>query len=443
MQNKLEIGLIGNPCAGSLSPLLHNVLAKSLGIPLSYHLWEPAAEELPELLDSLPGRSLTGVNVTIPYKASVMASLKAASPLGKTLGAVNTLVNTPEGLFGANTDVYGFTQFLRSRGISLSGRCCLLLGAGGAAKAVAYAMASEGATVYVWNRNSDRGREFVAYMNGLFPGVFLCCGDDELSTRYYSLLVNTIPLRSEYENILLYDRISASLWVDINYSASGTPLGDLAAERGIAFADGKEMLFFQGLRSFEIWNGLSFGNRQKAELLETFLACSNRKIVLIGFMGSGKSTVSAQLAVMAGFERVSTDVELETRQKKSVAAIFAEKGEDFFRDAEQEVLAETLASDGPLLIDTGGGVIEREANRRAIQASGALVVWLDSDNEKLLERLNGQTARPLLVNKTEEERVALLERRRPLYEEIAHVKLDAAEEPLDLAKEIMKRWSGF
>lgn len=149
MQKQLEIGLIGNPCAGSLSPLLHSVLAESCGIRLNYHLWETEEEGLGQLLRAPGLDGLKGMNVTIPYKKTVMPYLTAGSPLARTLGAANTLVRTTQGLYGANTDVYGFKEFLRRRGIVLSGRDCLLLGAGGAAKAAAYAMASEGARIFL------------------------------------------------------------------------------------------------------------------------------------------------------------------------------------------------------------------------------------------------------------------------------------------------------
>lgn len=233
------------------------------------------------------------------------------------------------------------------------------------------------------------------------------------------------------------------MWVDINYSVTGTPLGELCAEHGLAFADGKEMLFFQGLRSFEIWNNLFFTNREKEALLETFLRKSKRNIVLVGFMGSGKSTLSVQLEQMAGFKCHSTDLMLESKLGKSISRIFSEEGERFFRDEEQRILSLALGAGGPCVIDTGGGAVERDENRFAIQASGAFVVWLDADSEKLLERLKGSTSRPLLAGRTEEEVIALIERRRPLYRDVAHIRLDATDDPLYLAKEIMKQWSEF
>ena len=441
MKKKLEIGLIGNPCAGSLSPLLHSVLAKACGISLCYHLWETPEEELRPLVLSMAKQDLAGMNVTIPYKGKVLPTLAGASPLARTLGAANTLIKTSKGFYGANTDVYGFVSFLKHRGISLAGRDCLLLGSGGAAKAVAYAMASDGARIFVWSRNEEKQREFLDHMNGLFPGSFAYCGDSELVGRFYSMMVNTIPLAAEYENVLLYDRIRASLWVDINYSVSGTPLEELATERGIAFADGKEMLFYQGLRSFEIWNDRLFEKEEAEALLNEFLSRAKRKIVLVGFMGTGKSTVSCLLEKMAGFERVSTDLKLETDSGMSISRLFAEKGESYFRGLESAALADILAAESPCSVDCGGGIVLREENRTRIGASGALTVWLDCDEAVLLERLRGDRVRPLLAGKSDEEIIALIRGRREYYRQVADFTVDASRDPLITAKEIMKKWS--
>jgi shikimate kinase len=152
-----------------------------------------------------------------------------------------------------------------------------------------------------------------------------------------------------------------------------------------------------------------------------------KNIVLIGFMGSGKSTVGRELHQRLGYPWVDTDHLIEQRERKSIAAIFAESGEEAFRDLETRVLEELNESQVPRrIISTGGGVIGREQNRALLRGLG-YVVWLHAPTSVIVERTSKNRDRPLLHAEDPVARIeALLAVRKPLYAETAHLKVDTA-----------------
>ena len=150
-------------------------------------------------------------------------------------------------------------------------------------------------------------------------------------------------------------------------------------------------------------------------------------IVLIGFMGCGKSTVGRELHQRLGYPLADMDQIIEEREEMAISEIFESRGESVFRDLESALLAE-LAADGVSgrIISTGGGVVGRAENREIIRRLG-YVVWLDAPAKVILDRTKRNRARPLLQTGDPEERVrTLLEERRPLYQEVAHLKLDTS-----------------
>jgi shikimate kinase len=150
-------------------------------------------------------------------------------------------------------------------------------------------------------------------------------------------------------------------------------------------------------------------------------------ILLIGIMGCGKSTVGRELHQRLGYPWVDMDQEIERMAGKPIAAIFADEGEDRFREMETQVLRDLAAqSDQRRIISTGGGVIGREENRRLLHDLG-YVVWLDAPLAVILERTGKSRHRPLLHTDDPAARIReLMERRGPLYQETAHLKLDTA-----------------
>lgn len=152
-----------------------------------------------------------------------------------------------------------------------------------------------------------------------------------------------------------------------------------------------------------------------------------KSIVLVGFMGSGKSTVGRALHQRLGYPLVDMDQWIEQRARKSIAAIFADEGEQAFRDMETSLLEELDEPTAPRrIISTGGGVIGREENRVLLRRLG-YVVWLHAPMEVILERTAKNRERPLLHTDDPTARItALMEARKPLYEEVAHLRIETA-----------------
>jgi shikimate kinase len=152
-----------------------------------------------------------------------------------------------------------------------------------------------------------------------------------------------------------------------------------------------------------------------------------KNIVLVGFMGSGKSTVGRELHQRLGYPLVDMDQVIEQRARKSIAAIFADEGEQVFRNQETSLLKELDDPTAPRrIISTGGGVIGREKNRALLRQLG-YVVWLNAPMSVILDRTSKNRERPLLHTEDPVARVtALMEARRPLYEEVSHLKIETA-----------------
>ena len=182
------------------------------------------------------------------------------------------------------------------------------------------------------------------------------------------------------------------------------------------------------------------------DLVPPFSRSQGEGLALIGYRGAGKSTVGRMLADRLGRVFLDMDKELEERVGRSVAAIFAEDGEPFFRDWEERTLAEIISRHPTAIVATGGGVILREANRRRLGQFG-FVVWLTADAAELARRVrsdpSGYDQRPSLTSAgTIGEIGQLLEVRKPLYEEVADTVIETAgKTPDEIAAAIMDRWT--
>lgn len=149
------------------------------------------------------------------------------------------------------------------------------------------------------------------------------------------------------------------------------------------------------------------------------MIAAEQHVVLVGLMGSGKSTVGRSLAERLGRELLDTDALVEARAGRSIREIFAVDGEQAFRDLEGELLVEVLARPTPAVIATGGGVVLRDANRVALASAAARVVWLCAEPATLLDRVRNAPHRPLLDHDPAGTLQRMAEERAPLYREVA------------------------
>jgi shikimate dehydrogenase len=248
------VGILGWPVQYSLSPVMHNAAFRSLGLDWVYLLWPVPPEELASAVAGLRTLGAAGANVTMPHKESVAGHLDDLSGDAKTAGAVNTIQRTGSGLVGHNTDIDGFRRLLvNDAGFHPRGKRVLILGAGGAARAVVVALGElDAADIKVAGRSEERARGVAS----LGSADAVAWADASDAAGEADLIVNATPLGMAGENPIPSARWrSEQCVVDLVYSPPVTPL--IAAARG-AGADawgGLGMLVNQAAASFRIWTG--------------------------------------------------------------------------------------------------------------------------------------------------------------------------------------------
>ncbi len=247
----VKLGLVGYPVEHSLSPRMQQAAMAHLGISGEYLLLPTKPAELPARLREVAA-NYAGVNVTVPYKRSVMDLLDDVSEDARKIGAVNTIVNEDGYLRGYNTDAAGFYWSLKRHNV-LPGEA-LVLGAGGAARAVVYALVEKGWLVGVANRTLARAEELAQQL-----GAWLVAPAKlEKAVRRTPLLINatSVGLEDGASSPLPPGVLpEAGVVVDLVYSPLRTKLLADAAAAGLETIDGLQMLLGQGMRSFELWTG--------------------------------------------------------------------------------------------------------------------------------------------------------------------------------------------
>jgi shikimate dehydrogenase len=259
------VGLFGYPVEHSFSPLMHNRAFAQAGLDYVYVAFPVPPERVAAAVAALPALGLAGVNVTIPHKQVVIPQLDALSRTAELIGAVNTIeVTDGTRLIGHNTDAPGFAAALRRHGVSLVGQRLLLLGAGGAARAVAFQAALDGCREIVLCDVEEAraralaeevGRHCAATTVRAVPLVGAALGD---ALAGATLLVNATPLGMHGGDRYPIDlnRLHNGLFVfDLVYNPLETPLLAAARRRGVRGCNGLAMLALQGAESFAIWTG--------------------------------------------------------------------------------------------------------------------------------------------------------------------------------------------
>jgi shikimate dehydrogenase len=259
--NMKKAYLIAHPAGHSLSPVMHNAAFKTLGIDGRYEALDVAPEKLSEVVQSLRKDDMYGANVTIPYKLEVMPMLDKLSKAAKTIGAVNTIVNQKGELIGHNTDAAGFLQGLEDAKIYLRKKVAVMLGAGGSARAIAYALLSSGVSkLWVYNRTPEKIATLVK--DFAVVGSIALLKPEELNfvIRNCDILVNTTSVGMEKNGLAPKDSPLEKIYMpkkafvsDIIYRPEKTQFLKDAEEAGLETQNGLPMLVYQGVESFRLW----------------------------------------------------------------------------------------------------------------------------------------------------------------------------------------------
>ena len=244
------LAIFGNPVAHSLSPQMHNAALSHLGLNMAYLAFR--VEEATDIVTAMRTLGLLGASITVPHKEAIMSHLDGLDEMSRTIGAVNTVFVQEGKLVGYNTDWLGVVSALE-RVTDLPGRSCLILGAGGAARAAIYGLRIKNVQVFLMNRNETRGRNLAAETNCTFVNWQSW---DQLDVQ---LVINATPVGGSAggEQTLVPRRwLQAGMVVmDMVYRPMETKLLRDARAADCLCVSGLEMLLYQGIAQFGIWTG--------------------------------------------------------------------------------------------------------------------------------------------------------------------------------------------
>ena len=406
----MRCGLLGEKLSHSYSPAIHAQLGG-----YEYRLYEKTPDELDAFLR---GGQWDALNVTIPYKKTVLPLCAELSDGARAIGSVNTLVRRADGtLFGDNTDAFGFRYLLSSAGIDPKGMKALVLGSGGASVMAVYVLKTLGAAnVTVISRTGENN----------YTNLDRHADAD--------LIVNTTPVGMYPNNgaaavdLTRFPRCRGV--ADVVYNPAHTALLLQAEELGIPRSGGLGMLVAQAVRASELFQGKPLDPALIGSITDK-LRRESGNIILIGMPGCGKTTIAGSLSALTGRPVLDADARVTETAGKSIPEIFAESGEEGFRALETKVLAE-LGKQSGAIIATGGGCVTRAENYPLLHQNGT-IFWLRRDVAVL-----PRDGRPLSQNA---DLSAMYEKRAPLYARFADAVIENDRAPDDAARDILEAYS--
>lgn len=397
--------LIGKDLRHSHSPFIHHAFGR-----YDYELLSLAEEELPAFLKK---GNFDGLNVTVPYKKTVIPYLDELSETAKRIGSVNTIIKKDGKLIGDNTDYLGFFAMAYKKGISFAQKKVVILGSGGTGLAVACVakdlMAKEVVTV---SRSGENNY-------------------DNLHLHYDAdILVNTTPVGMYPNNdkaplsLSHFSRLTGVL--DVIYNPLRTNLVREAKARNITASGGLYMLVAQAAVSCGLFSG-DKPERKEIDAVYRALLKKVSNITLVGMPGSGKSTIASLLAKQMGLRVVDTDELVTELCHRTPADIIREKGEAYFREKEHQAIVMAGKESG-VIISTGGGAVLRADNKAPLSQNGPIIMLV-----RALDAL-AKDNRPL---SNEKDLTALYRERLPRYLSFAEHTYDNNRTPEECVSDII------
>ena len=399
-EDKPIFGVLGRSLPHSYSPMIHHLLTDEY----TYGIIEREPEDIDKLFED---KIYGGFNVTIPYKKEAALRCDVLSDEAKATGAVNAVVFASDGkTYGYNTDIYGFEYMLKSNGIEVDGRKCLVLGTGGASVAISYALNELGASeVQFCSRTGD-----INYDN-----VYSKCSDT-------AVVVNCTPVgmypEVDGKPLSLEGFKAVEAYAEIIYNPAVTRLMEEAMSMGLKVAGGLSMLvaqaykascFFRGEKTFEE----KADSSKIIDGITNILTGSMKNITFIGMPGSGKTSLGRYIAKITGREFIDLDEEYLKEYGVKPSETIKNEGEDAFRQKETEVVKKILPQSGKV-VSCGGGVVTREVNKFYLKSNSKIVYV-----ERPLDSLDNKD-RPLSASEGAKK---LYEERKDKYESWSDVRL--------------------
>jgi shikimate dehydrogenase len=413
----VKAAVLGSPIAHSLSPALHRAGYAALGLTdWSYTSLELNADQLAGFVAGLDA-DWRGLSLTMPLKVACLEVADEVTPLAARAGAGNTLVRTKAGWLADNTDIGGLVAALLPAWKGW--RRAAVLGAGATARSSVLALEGLGVDeVRVYARNAERAAELIGWAAVAAPGLNLEARDLSSWTEGAEpAVLSTLPAGAvdptglERRDGLLFDAV---------YDGWPTNLARAAVASGMEVIGGIELLLAQAALQFKLFTG-----QEAPELAMRAAAAAalSPKVVLIGFMGAGKTTVGRLLAARLGMAFIDADEAIVAAAGRSIAQIFDADGEAGFRELEAATIADLLTA-APAVIALGGGAVTTEAVRKALARHQ--VVLLDISLADALTRVGADPGRPMLARADLAEVYAA---RQQAYREAATIVVPAAAEP--------------
>ena len=402
----MKCGLLGRKLAHSYSPTIH----KAFG-GYDYTLFEKEPEEI---ADFMKNGDFHGINVTIPYKQTVMEFCAELSPVAREIGSVNTVVRRPDGtLFGDNTDAAGFRKMVEQLAVSVSGKKVIIFGSHGSSLSVQYVMKQLGACEIIVVAIEDNRPDFLR------------------NHADAAILVNCTPV-GMYPNIgagnppVSLDGFPAIEAVfDVVYNPARTWLMMDAEDQNSATMGGLVMLVGQAAISSEIFTGQRISGLTELSVVQK-LRRKMENIILIGMPGCGKTTYGKLIAEKLNKDFIDTDEKIIETAGRTIPEIFEAEGEEGFRKRETEMVAK-FGKESGLVIATGGGAVTREENYRHLHQNGTLI-FIESEIDALARK-----DRPLSQGDLHE----LYKKRLPMYQRFADITTQAEGDPDAVAEKII------
>ncbi len=388
----MRLALIGENLSYSLSRQIHTMLFNNLKLDARYNLMSLSQVRFEQFMSDYCG--LSGFNVTVPYKASVILYLDYISDEAKALNSVNTVVIKNNQSYGYNTDIVGFDLMMKKEQISFKNKSVIILGTGASARMI----------------------EHYAYKNNCLNISFVGIDEGDYNYSDYftgDILINTTPVGMKYsKDVSLVNEEVVSRFetiIDINYNPYRTKLLRYGLYQNKQIINGLYMLVAQAVVAEEYFHDIKIDYRHIDNIYDKMH--SDRNISLIGMMGCGKTTVGEILAKKLNMNYIDVDEYIETKTSQTIEQLFSH-GEEYFRKIETEYL-QVISEMKNTIIACGGGVVTKEANIDLLYQNGT-VVYLERDLNNIKETISN-TNRPLLSSNLEKNLQSIFFKREQLY----------------------------
>ncbi|MBQ4586107.1 MAG: shikimate dehydrogenase [Clostridia bacterium] len=394
----MKYGLIGEHLKHSFSKAIHEQIGDYV-----YEILEIEPQNVESFMKK---RDFCGINVTIPYKETVIPYLDYIDDSAKKIGAVNTVVNRDGKLYGYNTDYSGMRALVMRIGLEIKNKKVLIIGTGGTSKT---------ATAVV----SDLGAKEIIYVSNISVVGALTYEEVYKSHRDVEIIFNTSPVgmypKNEHSPIDLEKFPLLEGVLDVVYNPIRTKLVRQAKALGLKSEGGLYMLGAQAVYAYQHFTGNEISTDLCNKVFNKVLA-EKENIVLVGMPSSGKTSIGTILAEKTGKTLVDTDKVIVEKAGCDIPTIFKNHGEEYFRMLEAEAINEVSRLNG-IVTATGGGAILKKENVDNLKQNGTLY-FLDRDLSLLLPTED----RPLSSNREAIEK--RYKERYPIYCQVADVRVN-------------------